>query len=157
MDRVPRCTLVRSATRLRGRQGLDYSVGISAESAGSVALHLQELTIPPGGRGKAHKHAEHETAIHALSGRSGCWFGDALEGHVWVEAGDYFYIPPDTPHVPYNPSATEAFVAIIARTDANEQESVTLLPELDAVLADRDWPVPDHGTADLATLRRTLI
>lgn len=51
-----------------GKQGLDYLVGISAETVGSRALHLQLVTIPPGGRAKAHKHATHETAIYALQG-----------------------------------------------------------------------------------------
>jgi uncharacterized RmlC-like cupin family protein len=37
------------------------------------------------------------------------------------------------PHLPYNPSTTEDAVAIIARTDANEHESVVLLPHLDAL------------------------
>jgi uncharacterized RmlC-like cupin family protein len=37
------------------------------------------------------------------------------------------------PHLPYNPSTTENFVAVIARTDPNEQESVVVLPELDDI------------------------
>jgi uncharacterized RmlC-like cupin family protein len=37
------------------------------------------------------------------------------------------------PHLPYNLSVTDSCVAIIARTDPNEQESVILLPELDSV------------------------
>jgi uncharacterized RmlC-like cupin family protein len=36
-------------------------------------------------------------------------------------------------HQPYNPSPDQPCVAVIARTDPNEQESVVLLPELDAV------------------------
>ena len=36
-------------------------------------------------------------------------------------------------HLPYNRSATEDYVALIARTDPNEQESVVLLPELDSI------------------------
>jgi uncharacterized RmlC-like cupin family protein len=35
------------------------------------------------------------------------------------------------PHLPYNLSQTESCVAVIARTDPKEQESVVLLPELD--------------------------
>jgi len=34
------------------------------------------------------------------------------------------------PHLPGNPSTTEPCVAVIARTDPNEQESVVLLPDL---------------------------
>jgi uncharacterized RmlC-like cupin family protein len=37
------------------------------------------------------------------------------------------------PHLPYNLSDTENCVALIARTDPNEQESVVLLPELDRI------------------------
>jgi uncharacterized RmlC-like cupin family protein len=43
------------------------------------------------------------------------------------------YIPANLPHLPYNSSESESCVAVIARTDPNEQESVILLPELDEV------------------------
>jgi uncharacterized RmlC-like cupin family protein len=94
---------------------------------------MQLLTIPPGGRAKAHKHAAHESAIYLLSGVGGMWYGHQLEHHVQLEPGDFLYIPADMPHLPYNPSTAESTVAIIARTDPNEQESVVLLPHLDAL------------------------
>lgn len=50
-----------------------------------------------------------------------------------VKPGDFFYIPADVPHLPYNPSQTETVTAVIARTDPNEQESVVLLPELESI------------------------
>ena len=132
----PSCVTVRAGTEFTSRQGLLNAPGISAESAGAKGIHLQIVTIPPGGRGKAHKHEAHETAIHMLSGELGCWFGDRLEHHLFAKAGDFIYIPADVPHLPYNPSATENCVAVIARTDPNEQESVVLLPELDAIHAE---------------------
>ena len=46
---------------------------------------------------------------------------------------NFVYIPAGMPHLPYNLSATESCVAVIARTDPNEQESVILLPELDGI------------------------
>jgi len=125
------CRLLRAGEEFQGKQGLLYSPGISAESAGARGIHLQIVTIPPGARAKAHKHAAHETAVYALSGESGMWFGEQLEQHVLVKPGDFLYIPADMPHLPYNPSLTENCVAIIARTDPNEQESVVLLPHLD--------------------------
>lgn len=128
-----KCVLVRGGKPLRGKQGLDYTVGISADSAGATGIHMQMLTMPPGARAKAHKHATHETAIYAVSGVSGVWHGERLEHHSIVEAGDYFYIPADVPHLPYNPSKSETVVAIIARTDPNEQESIVLLPELESI------------------------
>jgi uncharacterized RmlC-like cupin family protein len=130
---LPACRIIHGGETIRGKQGLDYTVGISAETAGSHAIHMQMLTMPPGARAKAHKHATHETAIYALSGVSHVWHGERLEHHSIVKAGDYFYIPADVPHLPYNPSTTETVVAVIARTDPNEQESVVLLPELESV------------------------
>ena len=132
----PTCRLVRAGASFTGKQGLDYAVGISAESVGATGIHLQLVTIPPLAKAKAHKHEAHETAIYALTGTSGCWYGDGLEEHAVVRPGDFFYIPAGVPHLPYNPSAEEPCVAVIARTDPNEQESVVLLPKLDAVHPD---------------------
>lgn len=131
--RTPACRLVAGGEAFTGKQGLDYAVGISAESVGARGIHLQIVTIPPGARAKAHLHASHETAIYALTGTSGVFHGQRLEFHDVVRPGEYFYIPANVPHLPYNPSATEPVTAVIARTDPNEQESVVLLPELDAL------------------------
>ncbi len=127
------CRLMRPGKQFIGKQGLQYAVGISAESVGAQAIHMQLLTIPPGGRAYAHKHATHETAIYAIRGESSVWHGQHLEHHTIVRPGDFFYIPADVPHLPYNPSATDTIVAVIARTDPNEQESVVLLPELESI------------------------
>jgi uncharacterized RmlC-like cupin family protein len=129
----PTCRIVRAEKEFIGKQGLVYAPGISAESVGAQGIHLQIVTIPPGGRAKAHKHEAHETAIYILSGESGVWHGERLEGHLFVRAGDFLYIPADMPHLPYNPSDTENCIAVIARTDPNEQESVVLLPAVDRV------------------------
>ena len=94
-------------------------------------MHL--LTIPPGGRAKAHKHATHETAVYVLEGRARMYWGERLQHVMETEAGDLVYIPADVPHLPFNP--TEQTVrAVIARTDPHEQESVVLLPDLEALV-----------------------
>jgi len=129
---LPTCRLVRAGESFVGKQALTYAVGISAESVGAQGIHMQLVTIPPGARAKAHKHARHETAIYALSGESHVWYGERLEQHAIVKPGDFFYIPANMPHLPYNPSSEHPCVAVISRTDPNEQESVELLPELDA-------------------------
>jgi uncharacterized RmlC-like cupin family protein len=127
------CRVVRAGATFEGKQALLYNVGISAETVGARGIHLQLATIPPGAKAKAHKHEHHETAIYALRGTSHVWHGERLEHHTVVEPGDFLYIPANTPHLPCNPSGTEAAVALIARTDPNEQESVTMLPELDGI------------------------
>ena len=131
------CVVLKAGEPFVGKQGFTYAPAISAQTAGASGVHLQMLTMPPGARAKAHKHESHETAIYVLSGRAGMWFGERLENHMVSGAGDYVYIPADVPHLPYNMSATEPCTAIVARTDPNEQESVTLLPLADPGIAER--------------------
>ena len=130
--KTAQCRVVTEGDSFVGKQALNYSVGISAESVGASGIHMQLVRIPPGARAKAHKHEGHETAIYALSGTSHVWHGHNLEQHSVVPPGRFMYIPANVPHLPYNPSDTEEAVAVIARTDPNEQESVVLLPELEA-------------------------
>lgn len=127
---MPDCRKIRPADRYAGKQGFTYDAGIAAETVGSTAICMHLLTIPPGGRARAHKHATHETAIYQLTGRSVMYWGDRLQNRMEAEAGDLIYIPADTPHLPFNPGP-EPCTAVIARTDPNEQESVVLLPELE--------------------------
>ncbi len=128
--------VVREGAAFRGKQGHVYRPAISAEAVGASALHMQLLEIAPGERAHAHKHEAHETAIHVLKGVSGCFWGEHLEHHAIAGAGDFVYIAADVPHLPYNRSDSEPVIAVIARTDPNEQESVVLLPELEAGV---DW------------------
>jgi uncharacterized RmlC-like cupin family protein len=131
----PDCRLIRAGQTYAGKQGFDYVAGVSAESAGSRGLCMMLLTIKPGERARAHLHEDHETAIYVLSGESVMWYGDRLERRMTVGAGDMLYIPAGMPHLPANLS-DEPCVAVIARTDPNEQESVVLLPELEALVGD---------------------
>lgn len=133
---APTCRAVRAGAPFVGKQGLTYRPGISAETVGSHGLHLQTVVLPPGARAKAHKHEGHETAIYILSGTSAMLYGEDLSQLIRVGPGDYLYIPANMPHLPYNDSDTEPCVAVIARTDANEQESVVLLPELEPAAAE---------------------
>ena len=131
------CVLIEQAGQYHGKQGLDYFPGVAAETAGSRGLCLHRVTIPPLGRAKPHLHQNHESAVYVLSGQAGMWYGEGLREHMWMRAGDFLYIPANTPHLPYNPSDSEPCVGLIARTDPNEQESVTLLELSDPGIAKR--------------------
>jgi uncharacterized RmlC-like cupin family protein len=122
---------VRPGSESNAKQQLLHAPGISADTVGAKGIHMQLVTIPPLGRAKAHKHEGHETAIYMLSGKSGVWFGEELEQHLFVSAGEFFYIPANMPHLPYNPCDGEACVAVVARTDPKDEESVVLLEDLD--------------------------
>jgi uncharacterized RmlC-like cupin family protein len=107
IDVAPGCTLIRAGTggALTGLQHQTIIEGVSARSAGARAICLHLVVIGPGEQTAAHLHAGHETAL---------------------------YIPAGQPHLARNPSRTEPCRVLVARTDPDEQESVVLLPELEA-------------------------
>ena len=128
---TPTVRVMRATETEPSKQGLLNVRGVSAESCGARAIWLGIITVPPGARSKAHLHEDHETAMYVLQGAGEMWYGANLEHHVSCQAGDFIYIPAGVPHVVANPSQTEPAVAIAARTDPNEQESVVLLPALE--------------------------
>lgn len=130
-QKLPRtCRRLRPGETYSGKQGFDYFEGIAKETTGAQAICMHLLTIPPGGRAKAHKHATHETAIYVIAGEAEMYWGERLENHMTTVAGDLIYIPADMPHLPLNRGTAPA-QAVIARTDPHEQESVVLLPDLE--------------------------
>lgn len=146
-----KCRVIRAADAYQGKQGLSYLGGVSAESVGATGICMHLLTIPPGGRARAHLHRHHETAIYILAGEAVTLFGDRLQHHLHVRAGDLVYIPPNVPHLPVN-LGPEPVASVIARTDPNEQESVVLLPELEplaeaAIAALRTEQSAQHETS----------
>jgi uncharacterized RmlC-like cupin family protein len=127
------CRVLKAGGSYEGKQGFRYTAGVSAETVGAEGICLMLLTIQPGDRARAHLHESHETAIYVLSGESVMWYGERLENRVEAKAGDMVYIPAGVPHLPANVSDSPC-VAVIARTDPNEQESVVLRPDLEALV-----------------------
>jgi uncharacterized RmlC-like cupin family protein len=127
---VDGCRLVRGEGSYRGKQGFEYFEGVSAESVGSRGLCLHRLVLPPGARAEPHLHEDHESAVYVLSGEAVMWHGERLEERMEIRAGDFVHIPAGVPHLPANLSESEPVVAVIARTDPSEQESVVLRPDL---------------------------
>jgi uncharacterized RmlC-like cupin family protein len=115
---------VRPPAEVLKRQGLRQFVGISQATAGAKGLSMNLQVIPPGGAAKPHTHCGFETAIYVLKGRVEFRYGEGLRQSVINEPGDFVFLPPDVPHQPRNLSSTEPAVAIVARNDAKEQESV---------------------------------
>ncbi len=128
-----RCVLVQAGEAAEGRTGVTYAAGISASSAGANRLCLQLASLPPGARARAHQHDKHESAAYVIDGEMVMWFGEQLEQRLVARPGDFIYIPSGVPHLVMNGSEAERAVAVLARTDPDEQEDVTELPELDAL------------------------
>ena len=138
------CVIIRSGETYDGKQGVSLAAGVSQGSAGSRALCMHALTIPPGTRGTPHLHDGHETAIYIAEGEVEVWHGTGLARRAVLRAGDFLYVPPGTPHLPVNRGGVP-MVAVVARTDPAEQESVMVLdlpPHLSAL---RDMAVAAQG------------
>jgi len=125
--------VVPGAESYQSKQSSVYVPGISAETVGSKALFLGMVTLPPEGRTKAHIHEHHESAFYLLSGDEvELWTGDDLAHREVARPGDYLFIPAKVPHVAVNRSKTTPAVFIGARNEPTAQESVVMLPKLDA-------------------------
>lgn len=131
---APLGRVVRGAGSYTSRQGSVYAPGISAETVGARAVFLGMVTIAPEGRTKAHLHEFHESAFYLLSGDAvELCTGARLEHRQTAHAGDYLFIPANVPHVAVNRGKTPA-VFIGVRNEPTAQESVVMLPELDALV-----------------------
>ena len=124
-------TLVRPKDEVHGKQDIYGLFGVTGASTPSKHLCLLVTSIRPGQKTNAHYHIDHETALYGIKGSAHFFWGAELEHDVIIGVGDFLYIPPFCPHVSYNRSHTEDASFATARTDANEQERVFVLPELD--------------------------
>src|SRR5512138_3840482 len=124
------CRVIRSGEAYRGRQGLDYLAGLTGATAGSRGICMTLVTRPPGARAKTHLHQAIETAVYVIEGETDMHFGARLEHCLTGHAGEYIYIPADTPHLVINRSAAPC-LALVAHTAPDDQQGILMLPELD--------------------------
>lgn len=126
MNKPDKVITVRPEETITTRQQLPNFEGISAATAGATGLCMHMVIIPPGGRAVPHLHKGYETAIYIVKGHAETRYGEGLKQSEINQAGDFLFIPADVPHQPVNLSDTEEVVAIVARNDPNEQESVVI-------------------------------
>lgn len=119
---------VRPSSEILSRQQLPYFVGISQSTAGATGISMNLIVIPPGGAAQPHLHRGYETAIYILDGDVQTFYGPGLRQSTINQAGDFLFIPANLPHQPVNMNTDRPARAIVARNDANEQESVELYP-----------------------------
>jgi uncharacterized RmlC-like cupin family protein len=117
--------VVRPEAETLSRQRLPYFVGVSGASAGSSRISMNLVVIPPLSAAEPHSHRGYETAVYMMKGRVDVRYGPDLGSLLTLEEGDFLFIPADVPHQPVNLD-TEPAQCIVARNDANEQESVEL-------------------------------
>ena len=128
--------IVRAGEAVQGAQRLAYSPGVTSATTQVGGLCLTSAVLPVGARSACHLHRDIESAGYVVSGRLEVWWGDALEEHAVLEAGDFAYIPAGLPHVVGN-AGTEPGAMVVAHSSANDQDGIELFPELDELLSGR--------------------
>ena len=128
--------VVRAGRATQRAQQLAYAPGVTSATTSTGALCLTGAVLPVGARSACHLHHSIESAGYVVSGRVETWWGDALEGHAVLEAGDFAYIPADLPHVVGN-AGDEPAAVVVAHGSASDQDGIELLPELDVLLERR--------------------
>jgi uncharacterized RmlC-like cupin family protein len=132
--RADRVQVVSPGETYVGKQGFTYGAGASAETVGAKHVCMNVLPMPNGVRAKAHYHRGIETIAYLLEGECVVHYGDRLECSKRVKAGEQIFVPADVPHAPSNESGRPC-AWIVVHSSGSDQDGITLLPELDELLA----------------------
>jgi|HubBroStandDraft_4_1064222.scaffolds.fasta_scaffold436936_1 uncharacterized RmlC-like cupin family protein len=68
-------------------------------------LHAHVLLLAPGAESAVHHHGRLETIVYVAEGQGKIRWGFRLEHEAYLDAGDFFFIPPFLPHQESNRSA----------------------------------------------------
>src|ERR1700751_2472718 len=115
---------IRGGGARRDWNGIHYKQGMSSKNVGTRKLSANIATIPPGGVAYAHIHVDFEVILYIIEGRVRHEFGAGLKQVIENEAGDFIYIKPGVPHEVFNMSDNEPVVAFVARSSADEGDSI---------------------------------
>jgi uncharacterized RmlC-like cupin family protein len=126
------CKVIRSGEAYLGQQGLTYLSGLTGQTAGSRAICMTMVELPPGARAKTHLHRGIETAVYVIDGEAAMYFGERLEELLVARTGEYVYVPAEMPHLVMNRSSAICR-AVVAHTSADDQAGIVMLPELDRI------------------------
>ena len=131
-----RIAIVRPGETYRGKQGVTYGAGASAETVGAKNICMNVMPMPPGAVAKAHYHKNIETIAYMLEGECAVYYGDHLEKRVDVKQGEQCFCDANVPHAPRNESGKPC-TWIVVHSSGSDQDGIVLLPELDARLRAR--------------------
>jgi len=96
--------------------GMRRLAAISHALVGSEGLWAGVMLAEPDTASSVHHHGPLETVVYVLSGRSKVRWGSRREHEVDLEAGDFLFIPPYTPHQEINPSPDQSTQWIVVRS-----------------------------------------
>lgn len=99
-------------------KALRYS-GVSVENTEVEGLWYGRVHTGVGEISDPHHHGEAETGGYVLKGRGFIRFGERYETVVYMEEGDFVYVPPFVPHIEGNASKSEELIWLTTRTPDN--------------------------------------
>lgn len=99
-------------------KALRYS-GVAVENTQVRGLWYGRVHTAVGEHSDPHHHGEAETGGYVLRGRGYIRFGARYEEILYIEEGDFVYVPPFVPHIEGNASRSAELVWLTTRTPDN--------------------------------------
>jgi uncharacterized RmlC-like cupin family protein len=93
--------------------------GVSTENTDVEGLWFGRVHTAVGEYSDPHHHGEAETGGFVLQGRGFIRFGDRYEEILYLDQGDFVYVPPFVPHIEGNASSSQELIWITTRTPDN--------------------------------------
>lgn len=99
-------------------KAIRYS-GVAVENTEVENLWFGRVHTGVGEVSDPHHHGKAETGGYVLQGRGFIRFGDRYGEILYIEEGDFVYVPPFVPHIEGNAGATKELVWLTTRTPDN--------------------------------------
>lgn len=93
--------------------------GVSKENSAADRLWFGKVHTGPGEVSDPHHHGEAQTGGYVFKGRGFIRYGEGYSQIVYLEEGDFVFVPPFMPHIEGNASRTEELVWMTTRTPDN--------------------------------------
>lgn len=93
--------------------------GVSAENSEVEGLWFGKVFTGPGEVSDPHHHGKAETGGYIFKGNGFIRFGERYEEIVYMQEGDFVYVPPFVPHIEGNLSNTEELIWMTTRNPDN--------------------------------------
>lgn len=93
--------------------------GVSKENSAASSLWFGKVHTGPGEVSQAHHHGEAQTGGYIFKGRGYIRYGEGYANIVYMEEGDFVFVPPYMPHIEGNASQTEELIWMTTRTPDN--------------------------------------
>lgn len=93
--------------------------GVGEENTAAQGFWVGKVFTGPGEVSGAHHHGDSQTGGYVLKGRAFLRYGERYENVVYMEEGDFVFVPPNMPHIEGNASETEELVWLTTRVPGN--------------------------------------